>query len=409
MSTAKQDLALWRYGIISCLLHREANEVTLADMLHEMCQRIYIRPDGAQVVISSETMRKWLYRYTKGGLSALEDQDRSDKGEHNIPEHIIDAMFSIRKEHPRWTLSRLLEKLAENDLWNGRSPSRSTMYRFAKDKGLVRDPHLNIKPSTRSFAFDSFGGLWSADFLHGPKLREGRNRYKTYLHAIIDDCSRYIVSAAFYRSERVEDLMSELMLSIRRFGIPQRFYTDNGPCYASRHLKIVCARLGIQLVHTPPYRPQGRGKIERFFRTVRDQFLPDHCSGSIELINRDLQQWLKEYHGKIHSSLKCSPLEKRLTSLNVCRELPEVADTQALFRMEKRCRVYNNSTIALFGKRFEVKDCLPGERVTAYYLPWDLSQVYYGQDFSIALPIDLVANARRFDHPSGYSGKGGQS
>ena len=405
MST-KQDLALWRYGIISCLLHRDANDQALTDMLHELSQRIYIRPDGSQVVLSSETMRKWLYRYIKGGISALEDQERSDKGAHNIPENLFDAMFSIRQEHPRWTLSRILRGLASNASWDGCNPSRSTLYRFAKERNLMRDPHLKNNQCGRSFAFGSFGQLWTADFLHGPKLREGRNKYKTYLHAIIDDCSRYVVSAAFYRSEGVETLMSELMLSIRRFGIPQRFYTDNGPCYASRHLKVVVARLGIQLVHTPPYRPQGRGKVERLFRTVREQFLPDHYSGSIEEINRDLQEWLSFYHEKIHSSLKCSPLEKRLTSANVCRDLPEVADTQALFRMERRCRIYNNSTISLFGKSFEVKGCLPGERITAFYLPWDLSQVYYGQDMNIARPVDLIANARRFGHPGTSFGKG---
>lgn len=406
MSTAKQDLALWRYGIISSLLHRDADEETLTDRLHELSQRTYIRPDGVQVVLSGETMRKWLYRYTKGGLSALEDQDRSDKGVHRVPEVLVDALFSIRQQHPRWTLSRILTELVKTTLWDTRNPGRSTLYRFANERGLMRDPHLKSIQATRSFAFGSFGQLWTADFLHGPKLKEGRNKYKTYLHAIIDDCSRYIVSAAFYRSEGVETLMNELMLSVRRFGIPQRFYTDNGPCYASRHLKLVTARLGIQLVHTPPYRPQGRGKVERFFRTVRDQFLPDHYSGSIEQINRDFQEWLSRYHEQVHSSLQRSPLEKRLTSLNVCRELPEVADTQALFRMERRCRVYNNSTISLLGKQFEVRDCLPGERITAYYLPWDLSQVYYGPDMNTARPVDGIANARRFGHPAASSGKG---
>jgi transposase InsO family protein len=406
MSTTKQDLALWRYGIISSLLHRDANEESLTDLLRQLSSRIYIRPDGSQLSISAETIRKWLYRYLKGGLPALEDQDRSDKGSHHVPEELIEAMFAIRAEHPRWTLSRLIEELVSRGSWDGRAPARSTLYRLANERNLMRDPHQANNSDARSFAFSSFGQLWTADFLHGPKLREARNRYKTFLHAIIDDCSRYIVSAAFYRSEGVETLMSELMLSIRRFGIPQRFYTDNGPCYASRHLKIVTARLGIQLVHTPPYRPQGRGKIERFFRTVRDHFLVDHYSGSLEEINRDLQEWLSRYHGQIHSSLKCSPLEKRLTSKNVCRKLPEVADTSALFRMERRLKVFNNSTISLFGKSFEVSGCLPGERITAYYLPWDLSQVYYGQDMSIARPVDLFANARRFELPGSSLRKG---
>ena len=329
MDENKQDRALWRYGIISCLLHRNADDLTLTDMLHDLGQRIYIRPDGSQVMLSPETLRKWFYRYRCGGLNALEDQVRCDKGVHAIPDELLEGLFDLRRKHPRWTLSTMLEELINTALWNGCNPSRSTLYRFAKQRGLMRDPHLKNTQASRSFAFDSFGQLWVADFLHGPKLRNGRNRYKTYLHAIVDDCSRYIISARFYRSESTEALMNELMLSVGRFGIPQRFYTDNGACYASRHLKIVCARLGISLVHTPPYRPQGRGKVERFFRTVRDSFLSSDQSRTLDEINLSFQQWLKGYHERIHSSLQCSPLEKRLTSKNVCRELPEVADTAA--------------------------------------------------------------------------------
>ena len=119
--------------------------------------------------------------------------------------------------------------------------------------------------------------------------------------------------------------MSELMLAVRRFGVCQRFYTDNGPCYASRHLKEVCARLGIHLVHTPPYRPQGRGKIERFFLTVREQFLSEQHAASLEQLNCDLQQYLAEYHQRPHRSLGSSPLQKRLAADNACRPLPEYA------------------------------------------------------------------------------------
>jgi transposase InsO family protein len=109
-----------------------------------------------------------------------------------------------------------------------------------------------------------------ADYLHGPKLFHGRKKQKTYLHVILDDSSRFIVGGGFYLTESVEPLIHDLVGAVRRFGIPQRFYTDNGAAYASRHLKLLCARNGIILVHTPPYKPQGRGKVERLFRTVRD-------------------------------------------------------------------------------------------------------------------------------------------
>lgn len=189
------------------------------------------------------------------------------------------------------------------------------------------------------------------------------------------------------------------MGAVRRFGIPQRFYADNGAAYSSRHLKILCARSAIDLVHTPPYKPQGRGKVERIFRTVRDQFLCDKYK-SVKQINDAFKLWVSQYHETLHSSLECSPLQKRLQVKNVCRILPPSTDIDALFRMERRCRVYNDSTIRFKKTRYEVPDCLPGSRVTIYYMPWDKTCIYYGNEMRKARIIDLSANARRFDHPN---------
>jgi hypothetical protein len=117
-------------------------------------------------------------------------------------------------------------------------------------------------------------------------------------------------------------------------------------------------------------------------------------------MNRELAAWLAEYHQRPHRTLTCSPLEKRLNSENVCRRLPEVADLDALFRMEKRCRVYLDGTIRLKKRIFEVPGCLPGGRVKVYFMPWDLSRVYYGDDMTPAKPLDRTANSKRFQHPN---------
>jgi putative transposase len=401
MTKKQEDVALWRFGIIAPLLHIQPGEACLRDRLHELAQRDWIHPDGQLVRLSSETLRKWLYRFRHGGLPGLENQNRCDLGQSIVSQALASLFFSLRNHHPRWTIQRILEEFMRKGMWNGRKPSRSALYRFAKSHNLNRDPHLQEDTQCRSFAFDGFGQLWSADFLHGPKLRLGRQKRKTYLHAIMDDATRYVVQSAFCLSETVETLISDLMVATGRYGVPQRFYTDNGACYSSRHLKIVCARLGMQLVHTPPYQPRGRGKIERFFRTVRDQFLTDEKFTSLDTLNTRYQEWLATYHVGLHGALKMTPLQARLKAHNLCRELPEVANIEPLFRMERRCRVYNDGTVRLFNRRYEVPGCMPSSRVTVYYLPWDLSQVHYGDDFLPAKPLDPLANAYRFDHPKG--------
>ena len=400
METVDQmDLALWRYGIISPLLHRQANETQVGELLDHLAGRNYVRPDGAIVVISAETIRKWLYRYNHGGLPALGNKQRSDKGRYDVPAVLSEAIHRLRREHPGWTLALILKELLDAGQWNGLSPSRSTLYRFASARNLRRAPDSEPSTSCRSFSFTKFGQLWTADFLHGPKLRAGKQRRKTYLHTILDDASRYVVSAGFHLNENLESLIGELMKACRTFGLPQSLYTDNGAAYSSRHLKIVTARLGVHLIHTPARRPQGRAKVERFFRTVRDQLLSPQRFRNIEQMNQALTHWLAEYHQRPHGTLKCSPLEKRLTGENACRRVPEIADMEALFRMERRCRVYKDGTIRLKTRVFEVPGCLPGQRVNVYFTPWDLSHVYYGDEMQLARPIDLVANALRFKHP----------
>lgn len=397
----QMELALWRYGIISPLLHRDANDLQLCEMLTVVSERRYIHPyDGRWVTRSAEAIRKWLYRFNHGGLDALCDKERSDKGSHDVPACLADAMFELRRAHPRWTLALVLDELIHRKLWDETRPSRSTLYRFAADSNLMRDPHLIAAEAVRPFEFDKFGQMWTADFMHGPKLYAGKKKHNSYLHVIIDDCTRYVVSGRFYPSESTQSLIVELMTAIRRHGIAHRLYTDNGSAYNSRHLKIVCANLSMQQPHTPARRPQGRSKVERFFRTVREQFLAKEKYKTFDAINMAFIHYLNDYHHRIHSTLQCSPMQKRLSVGSVCKHVPEVADIESLFRLKRRCRVYKDQTIRLHKKAFEVPGCLPGSRITVYYMPWDLGRVYYGDHMQLARPVDLTANAYRFDNPS---------
>jgi transposase InsO family protein len=401
MTDNEKDIALWRFSIISPLLHRSDDDPALSGMLAALAKKTFIRPDGSAAQLSNETLRKWLYRYRNGGLKTLGNQVRKDKGLRQIPKPLADAMARLRKQHPKLTLAKILEKLLCDGAWNGIKPSRATLYRFATANKLQKNQNSPGKTASRSFAFTNFGQLWLADFMHGPQLRHGKGLKKAILHAIIDDATRYVVSARFYFRETVEVLITEMMIATRRYGICQRFYTDNGPSYASAHLKIVCARLGVHLVHTPPYRPQGRGKVERFFRTVRDQFLGDLCADRIDDLNRDLNQYLTEYHQRIHSGLDVSPLQKRLSGENACRKIPEVTDIRNLFCMQRKCRVYNDTTIRLNNRIVEVPDAVPGASVNVFYLPWDPSWIFYGNQMKPARPLDKTRNANRFQHPKG--------
>ncbi|WP_028582130.1 DDE-type integrase/transposase/recombinase [Desulfogranum japonicum] len=399
ISPDKTELAVWRYGIISRLLHRNDDDGTLDNELQQLASRPFRRPDGRSVSFSPETLRKWLYRYRHGGLPALGDMPKKNRGTHaSVPEKLATRLRELRLEHPRWTVARMLNQLVEEKLWDTNTPSRATLYRFAGTRNLHRDPHVVRHSPAKPFAYQEFGQLWSADFMHGPKIRVQGNKRKTYLHAIIDDATRYVVRAGFFLAEDTEVMMKELMTAIRQHGIPLRFYTDNGACYASRHLRFVCANLGIHLIHTPPGKPRGRGKVERIFRTVRDGFLdgkkpPAH---TLDGINEAFRKWLSLYHKQIHSSLGTTPLQKRLDSTSCCRELPEPIDIEPLFRMKRRCRVYLNNTIRFKKRSFEVPDVLPGERVDVWFMPWEPGAIWYGPEMKPAKQADPIKNAQNY-------------
>jgi len=395
-----RDTALWRYGMISELLHASNNGFTLAERLKQAAERTWNHPVQGLIRIQADSLRHWIYRYRKGGVAALTDRPRRDKGQSQVPKSIADSLASLRKEHPHATTERLLDMMVKAGRWNAVRPSRSALYRLAAAMGLKRKPVGAIPGEAHAFAYDAFGQMWTADFLHGPKVRVGKQMKKTYLLAIIDDATRYIVFAAFGWSEGTAALIDGLSMAVRRFGIPARFYSDNGSAFRSRHLAHVAAKLGMHLPHTPAYRPQGRGKVERFFRRVRDQWLTGRNAAieSLPKLQAEFAQWLEEYHHRIHDGIGCSPLNKRLASPMGLRMLPEVAQLDMFFGMQERRKVHRNGTIHLGGKVFDVKGALPGQVVDVHYLPWDLSLIHIGPERIPARPVDLLKNARRHEH-----------
>ena len=162
----------------------------------------------------------------------------------------------------------------------------------------------------------------------------------------------------------------------------------------------------MHMPHSPAYKPQGRGKIERFFRRVRDQWLAgrDALTESLEKLKAGFVIWLEEYHHRIHDGIGCSPLNKKLASPKALRQLPKVAQLDLFFGMTERRKIHKDGTVNLLGQVFDVKGALPGEVFEVHYLPWDLSQIQVtlqgdlGPERIPAKPVDLLKNARRHEH-----------
>lgn len=254
-----------------------------------------------------------------------------------------------------------------------------------------------------AFTHPHVNDLWTSDLMHGPRLLTPgcRRGGKTYLYAFLDDASRMVPFAAFYQAENAACFHEALKQGLLRRGIPRRLYCDNGATFRTQHLQVTCATLNINLVHSRPYRPRGRGKIERFFRTVRSSFLPQltsHMLAELAALNRVFWAWLEtEYHQTPHRGLDGqTPLDRFLEDQELIRPAP--SNLEALMRMRVTRRVGRDRTVRLLGRLYEAPDGYAGETVEVLYDPYDPGRPAHfrrrGESDEIPLRrLDLHTNA----------------
>lgn len=403
------DIALFRYTIIAPLLSVTGPRGTLKREIHKLASRQHDHPQRGLTAVGVGTIEEWLLRYRRGGLDGLQDTRRSDLGRsRRIAAEVAEAITDLAEARPELDGPGLLAELTATRP-DAQKPSLSTLYRFLRIRGLDQRRAPTHKDH-RAFAFDLAGDCWQGDVMYGPSLptKDGERR-KTYLIAILDDATRVVVHAEFYFEQHLRTLKDCLKQAMLKRGVPRRFYFDNGKIFRSRLLLALGARLGIQLLHTRPYQPQGRAKLERWFLTVRRGFLPrvdlDRCGG-LDGLNRLLFAWIEgEYHQRPHRGLDGeTPLNRWLRLCDGIRALPVDVDLDALFRDETTRRVSKDGTITMSGHRFEAGPSFIGRKVTVRFDPFDLRAVLVVADSGesvTAYPVDLAGNRRvRRQHQS---------
>jgi transposase InsO family protein len=273
--------------------------------------------------------------------------------------------------------------------------NNSTVYRFLHQQNLIH-PQLKTPVDRRKFEAELPNDLWQSDVMHGPKVDVNGKLRKSYLIAIIDDHSRLIAHGQFYLSETLVSYLDAFENALAKRGLPRKLYVDNGAAFRSRHLEYISASLAIALIHSKPYKPQGRGKIERFFRTVRGQFLPGFKGQTLNEINEAFDCWLNDiYHQRKHSSTKQSPFERFAANLQCLRAAPD--NLYDYFRKVARRKVNKDRTITLNGRLFEGPVALIGKRVELLYhdsQPQQVEVKYQNKSFGMLVPVNLNVNCR---------------
>ena len=303
-SDFQQTVALFRYGLIADLVHLPPGSKGLQARLNDKARQIYVIPGSQRTRVAAETLRDWLKAYRHGGFNALLPKTRADRGQsRTLPPVITEALLNIKEQRPELSIPLIIKTAREQGVVPANLDlPRSTVHRLFSHAGLMcKRPNAPTDLDRRRFAYVHAGQLWMSDVMHGPTVLVSKGvRRKTYLIAFIDDATRVVPYCAFALSESTQVFLPVFKQALLRRGLPERLFVDNGANYRSQHLSLVCAKLGIALIHARPYQPAGKGKQERWFRTLRAQFLTrlvEEDTSSLEALNRRLWAWVEgEYH-----------------------------------------------------------------------------------------------------------------
>lgn len=402
----KKQIAVFRFGVISDFVNGSAMARGEQErLLMDKCARSWQIPFSTRTRLAPSTILRWIRQYKQGGgrLESLYPQSRNDQGQARaLDEDTVQSLIRLRKELQTAPVSTLIAEAHRRRIVPaGKDLRLSTVYRLLHQHGLMNLQH-SPAVDRRRYEAEFPNDIWQSDMMHGPMviLDDGRRR-KTYLFAFIDDMSRLIPHGEFYPSEKLDSFLDALRQALLKRGLPRKLYVDNGPAFRSKHLEEITASLGIALVHSRPYKPQGRGKIERWFKTVRGQFLSGFRGKTLHELNEALDCWIRDlYHPRKHSATGQSPFKRFADHMQCVRTAPK--DLEDYFRKRARRRVAKDRSISLNSKLYEAPVQLIGQQITLLYHEHDPARVeitFKGQSYGFLNPLDLHVNCRvRRDH-----------
>ncbi|WP_419906556.1 helix-turn-helix domain-containing protein [Hoeflea sp.] len=397
-----QQIALFRYGVIADLVHLPVGTPGTGAMMRARAGKTYTIPGTTRTRVAAETMRHWIADYRRGGFDALYPKPRTDRGKpRRLPPEVAERLIALKTGNPACSVRAIINMAGQEGIAHPLAPS--TVHRLLAREGLFDRTAPTDGADRHRFAYREAGELWMSDVMHGPGIRQGRSRRKTYLIAFIDDATRVVPFATFAMSENTSAFLPAFRNALIRRGLPARLYVDNGSAYRSRHLALVCARLGVALIHARAFQPAGKGKIERFFRSLRAGWLrhiDDAVLENLQTLNSSLWAWIEgEYHNAPHRGLEegRTPLEQWAMASAGVRYPDATLDLDDLFLFEARRRVYKDRTVSLNGSVYEVDAVLVGQNVILRYDPAappsrPLEVVHDGKPAGKATRLDAYAN-----------------
>ena len=379
-----QEIALKRYGSIAPLISGNIDSYK--------SKSDYFRSVASSIGVHPHTIQRWYSRYLKEGFDGLMPKSRSDQHHYRkLDKDTKDQIIYLLSEYPRLPATMVYQKLLETNTIVAKDVSLSTVNRFVqeykKSKGF--GPLKDMKRYER----EHINEVWCGDSSVGPYLKVDGKKQRTYIIALIDDASRMIVGIDIFFNDNFVNLMCVIRGAAIKYGKPKTFNFDNGSNYRSTQMNLLAARIGTVIHYNPARTPTGKAKIERWFRTMKDQWMSQLCMTdykSLDELRKSLFMFVQEYNQRVHSSLNGkSPMERFFSESTLIIRMNE-NEIERSFLLEIERKVSNDSVIVIDEKEYEVNYKYQGQRLLIRYSP-DLKKVYVVDSISKEMePIELL-------------------
>lgn len=378
---------------------------TRHERVHNVAALTFLDEEGNPRQFTWRTIQTWHYRYKNHGITSMTPHTRKDKGQQRkvTPEELLEALNAARPHfHDQRTNKRALYRFCiDKGLLHPDRIAQTTFYRFIREHDLLASQDNDLNKKRLAFSMKYANQLWQADTMFGPYVATGVSsaRKQTKLIAFIDDASRVVCHGEFFLDENVDTLVRALRAAFYKRGLPEQLLVDNGSIYCSQEITLICARVGCILRHTAVRDAAAKGKIERFFRRVRDQFLVrqlDLCS--LDALNRQFGHWVEnDYNCMPHDAIAMKPIDRFGIDLCRVRFLAPAEHNDELFYAEALRKVKKDNTFSFRGRRYETPVDLRDKQIQLRYdrHRHDCAAViiyYKGQRQGVARLLDAVAN-----------------
>ena len=380
---------------------------TRHERVHNVAGMTFLDEEGHPRQFTWRTIQTWYYRYKNHGITGMTHHTRQDKGQVRkvTPEELLEALNAARPHfHNQRTNKRALYRFyIEKGLLHADRIAQTTFYRFLREYDLLT-PSDDDHKKRLAFSMKYANQLWQADTMFGPYVDTGASagRKQTKLIAFIDDASRVLCHGEFFFEENVDTMVRTLRAAFYKRGVPEQLLVDNGSIYCCQEITLICARVGCLLRHTPVRDAAAKGKIERFFRRVRDQFLVRKLDlSTLETLNRQFTHWVEnDYNALPHDAIGMKPIDRFGIDLTRVRFLAPSEHNDELFYAEAVRKVKKDNTFSFGGRRYETPVDLRDKQIQLRYdrhRQDTAAVVIYskGQRLGVARLLDAVANGLR--------------